>query len=137
MTDEQLIKSVEVCADKQAPCDGCIFDGVGADTCDHKLKIAVIDRLRELTEAVEQNKKNVSQETEEIPGELLETTQLEPDRATLYIAISVAEYHCLTKAATLLEVILADKTYNHENVVEAVRNAVADMRQVAEAGGEE
>ncbi len=43
------------------------------------------------------------------------------------ITITVAEYHFLTKAATLLEVILADKTYNHENVVEAVKNAMQDM----------
>lgn len=53
------------------------------------------------------------------------------------ITITVAEYHFLTKAATHLEVILADKTYGHENVVEAVRNAVEDMKRMAEAGAEE
>lgn len=56
------------------------------------------------------------------------------NKATEYITISVAEYHFLTKAATLLEVVLADKTYNHENVVEAVRNAVQEMQRTAEAG---
>lgn len=49
------------------------------------------------------------------------------NKTTEYITITVAEYHCLTKAATLLEVILADNTYSHENVVAAVRNAVQEM----------
>ena len=53
------------------------------------------------------------------------------------ITISVAEYHFLTKAAAALEIILADKSYNHENVVSAVRNAMQDMVQLAEAGAEE
>lgn len=57
------------------------------------------------------------------------------------ITISVAEYHWLTKAAAMLEVVLADKSYNHENVVAAVRNAMADMVEIAmrpaEAGAEE
>lgn len=53
------------------------------------------------------------------------------------ITISVAEYHCLTKAAAMLEIILADKAYNHENVVEAVRNAVQEMQRTAEAGAAE
>lgn len=53
------------------------------------------------------------------------------------ITISVAEYHCLTKAATLLEVILADKTYGHSDVVEAVRKTIQDMQAAAEAGAEE
>ena len=60
-----------------------------------------------------------------------------PPRASEYITISVAEYHCLTKAAALLEVILADKTYNHENVVAAVRNAVREMQNMLEAGAEQ
>lgn len=50
--------------------------------------------------------------------------------ATEYITITVAEYHFLTKLATMLEVVLADKTYSHENVVEAVRNAVEEMTKV-------
>lgn len=58
-----------------------------------------------------------------------------------YITISVAEYHWLTKAAAMLEVIMADKTYCHDNVVAAVRNAMADMVEIAmkpaEVGGEE
>lgn len=47
------------------------------------------------------------------------------------ITISVAEYHWLTKAAAMLEVVLADKTYSHENVVAAVRNAMQDMVEIA------
>jgi hypothetical protein len=57
--------------------------------------------------------------------------------ATEYITISVAEYHCLTKAAAMLETILADKTYNHAVIVEAVRNAVQEMQRTAEAGAAE
>ena len=59
------------------------------------------------------------------------------ERASEYITISVAEYHFLTKAAAHLEVILADKSYSHENVVAAVRNAMEDMKRMAEAGAAE
>ena len=59
------------------------------------------------------------------------------NQASEYITISVAEYHCLTKAAAMLEIILADKTYSHENVVEAVRNAVKEMQRTAGAGAAE
>lgn len=53
------------------------------------------------------------------------------------ITISVAEYHFLTKAAAFLEAILADKHYDHYNVVEAVRNAIQDMQRLAEEGAAE
>ena len=53
------------------------------------------------------------------------------------ITIPVAEYHFLTKAATLLEIILADKSYDHKTVVSAVRNVVEEMVQQAEAGAAE
>ena len=56
------------------------------------------------------------------------------ERASEYITISVAEYHFLTKAAAHLEVILADKTYGHEAVVAAVRNAMEDMKRMAGEG---
>lgn len=53
------------------------------------------------------------------------------------VTISVAEYHCLTKAATLLEIILADKSYDHKVVVSAVRTVAQEMVQQAEAGAAE
>lgn len=53
------------------------------------------------------------------------------------ITIPVAEYHFLTKAATLLEIILADKSYSPNTVVAAVRTVVAEMVQQAEAGAAE
>lgn len=59
------------------------------------------------------------------------------NKASEYITISVAEYHFLTKAATLLEVILNDKTYQHENVVAAVKNTVQEMQRTAGAGAAE
>ena len=53
------------------------------------------------------------------------------------ITISVAEYHCLTKAATLLETILAAKSYAVEHVVNTVRDTMQEMPQQAEAGAAE
>lgn len=66
-----------------------------------------------------------------------EQARVEIPKPSQLITITVAEYHFLTKAATLLEVILADRTYGHENVVEAVRNTVEEMQRMAEAGAEE
>ena len=57
--------------------------------------------------------------------------------ASEYITIPVAEYHFLTKAATLLEIILADKSYSPNTVVAAARTVVAEMVQQAEAGAAE
>ena len=59
------------------------------------------------------------------------------ERASEYITISVAEYHCLTKAATLLEVILSAKSYHVEAAVETVRTTVDSMIIRAEAGAAE
>lgn len=63
--------------------------------------------------------------------------RVEIPKPSALITITVAEYHFLTKAATLLEVILADKSYGHENVVECVRNTVEEMQRMAEAGAEQ
>ena len=43
------------------------------------------------------------------------------------ITISVAEYHFLTKAATLLEAILSAGEYNPKPVVDAVRKTMQEM----------
>ena len=53
------------------------------------------------------------------------------------ITISVAEYHFLTKAATLLETILAAERYNPTPTVDTVRTVVQEMVQRAEAGAAE
>lgn len=53
-----------------------------------------------------------------------------------YITITVAEYVCLTKAATMLEVIVNDKSFSHHATVEAVKATVRDMQRMAEAGAE-
>lgn len=90
------------------------------------------EKLREAIEAVEQNE-SVSQETAANNKNLPE----EPGQASKYITIPVAEYHFLTKAATLLEIILADKSYDHKTVVSAVRHVVEEMVQQAEAGAAE
>lgn len=57
-------------------------------------------------------------------------------KATQYITISVAEYHYLTKAAALLEVVVNDPTYNHDAVA-AVAATIQDMRRTVEAGAEQ
>jgi hypothetical protein len=49
----------------------------------------------------------------------------------------VAEYHFLTKAATLLETILAAEQYNPKPTVDAVRRTVEKMKRTAEAGAAE
>lgn len=53
------------------------------------------------------------------------------------ITISVAEYHFLTKAATLLEAILNAEDYSQPHVVKAVKNTVEEMKRTAEAGAAE
>lgn len=54
-----------------------------------------------------------------------------------YITITVAEYHCLTKAAAMLEVIINDQTYDHTAVVNAAKAAIEAMQRQAEAGAAE
>jgi hypothetical protein len=65
------------------------------------------------------------------------SVQVEYPKPDALITITVAEYHCLTKAATLLEVIVNDGTYDHAAVVKAVKTTIAAMRNAAEAGAEE
>ena len=59
------------------------------------------------------------------------------NKTTEYITISVAEYHCLTKAAAMLEVICSDQAYDHTTVVNAVKEAIEAMKRPAEAGAAE
>ena len=59
------------------------------------------------------------------------------NKTTEYITITVAEYHFLTKAAAMLEVIVSDQAYDHNAVVEAVKNTVAAMKNPAEGGAAE
>lgn len=53
------------------------------------------------------------------------------NEATKYITISVAEYHILTKAAAMLEVIISDPNYDHTYVVNAVAEAMRDKSEKA------
>ena len=55
------------------------------------------------------------------------------NQATQYITITVAEYHCLTKAAALLEVVANDPTFDHK-AVEGVVATIEKMHRPAEAG---
>lgn len=53
-----------------------------------------------------------------------------------YITITVAEYVFLVKAATMLEVVANDQTYNRDAVA-AVKSTVQAMLQPAEVGAAE
>ena len=59
------------------------------------------------------------------------------ERASEYITISVAEYHFLTKAATLLEAILNADKWNPAPVVTAARSTIEEMKRTAEAGADQ
>lgn len=52
------------------------------------------------------------------------------EQASEYITISVAEYHFLTKLATMLEVILNADDYTQMHVVKATKKAVEEMTKV-------
>lgn len=54
--------------------------------------------------------------------------------ASEYIIITVAEYHFLTKAAAMLEVICNDQTYDHTAAVNAVKATIEAMQRTAEVG---
>lgn len=126
----QNILDLLECDDKERCC-GCSMEGVD---CDERLDVAK-RALQNIIAGVEQ-KNDVSQETKAY-GELEATYQLEPERTTHHIAITVAEYHFLTKMATLLETILAAEQYNPKPTVDAVRTVVAEMIQQHEAGAAE
>lgn len=49
--------------------------------------------------------------------------------ASEYITISVAEYHWLTKAATMLEIVLNDCTL-YSQTTEAVRRTIEEMKSL-------
>lgn len=130
MTDQQIIHSLCCCNSESGGCQDC--DMNGQENCCSRLRTMAACRLDELSRAVEQ-KGNVSQETANSQENSMETgPQLEPERATEYISISVAEYHCLTKAATMLEVILAADEYAAEKVVRSCRSVIEDMHRIVE-----
>lgn len=132
MTDKQIIHSLRCCNSPDISSCNEECDFYSEEKCTGKLLTAAACRLDELSRAVEQ-KGNVSQETANFQEETPETgVQLEPERATKYISISVAEYHCLTKAATMLEVILAADEYDAEKVVRSCRSVIEDMHRIAE-----
>ena len=56
------------------------------------------------------------------------SAEVEADK---FITISVAEYHILTKAAAMLEVIISDPSYDHTTVVNAVAEALRDKTEKA------
>lgn len=114
--------------DSKEFCTGCSMED--AD-CDERLTVAK-RKLRDSIASAERNG-NVSQET----TQKKEGPLVEPDKASKYITIPVAEYHFLTKAATLLEIIMVDSPYSSNTVVAAVRTVVQEMVQHAEVGAAE
>lgn len=126
----QIIFDLLECDNKER-CAGCSMEGVD---CDERLSIAK-SMLLDVMNGVEQ-KNDVSQETKAC-SEMEAAYQLEPERVTQHISITVAEYHFLTRMATLLETILAAEQYNPKPTVDAVRTVVQEMVQQAEAGAAE
>lgn len=59
--------------------------------------------------------------------------QRKAQRADQYITISMAEYHFLTKAAALLEIIMHDHTPYHD-AVRIVKNVLIDNGMLPGAG---
>lgn len=131
MTDREIIDTLLIY--NGGDCTNCQYKDCG--DCTNRLRTEAAFRLSELSRAVEQ-KDNVSQETEN-SQENMSSVQLEPERATEYISIPVAEYQWLTQQEALLLVILSDTTYSHENAVDAVRNAWENsMYRASEGRGE-
>lgn len=128
---EHLAKDIMAHLDcgNYATCNECRLKNTDCDSnCE-----SCTEKLRAALAGVEQNE-SVSQETENFPEP---PAPVEPEQATRYITIPVAEYHFLTKAATLLEIVLADKSYSPNTVLAAVRTVVQEMVQQAEAGAAE
>ena len=50
-----------------------------------------------------------------------------------YITISVAEYHCLTKVATMMELIMKAQSYERDAVLRVVEAALGEMMGVGGA----
>lgn len=109
-------------------CVGCSMEGID---CDERLEVVKRVLLNVIAGAEQKN--DVSRETAESNTAL----PPEPDKASEYITITVAEYHFLTKMATLLDTILAAEQYNPKPTVDAVRTVVAEMIQQHEAGAAE
>lgn len=109
-------------------CTDCHLDD---STCRRNMERCAAE-LRHALEGVEHNA-NVSQETRPKQGPP-DLGLPEPDKVTQHITITVAEYHCLTKAATLLEAVLKAEKYNPTPVVDAARIV---MQEMAEAGAAE
>ena len=131
MTDQQIIHSLCCCNSESGSCQDC--DMNGQEDCCSRLRTLAACRLDELSRAVEQ-KGNVSQETPKSQENPMETgPQLEPERATEYISVSVAEYTRLTRAAAMLEVILAADEYADEKAVRwSCRSVMENVRRIAE-----
>ncbi len=127
---EHIAKDIlaQLVCDQYETCDKCRLQH--AD-CDENREIC-IGVLHGALDAAKQNA-DVSQETAANDTALA----AEPERASKYITIPVAEYHFLTKAATLLETALAADRYNPKATLDAVRTVVQEMIQQAEAGAAE
>ena len=134
MTDRQIIHSL-CCCNGEGSCQDCEMHD--QENCTDRLRTLAACLLDELSRAVEQ-KNDVSQETpksqEKTPGI---GVQLEPERATEYISVSVAEYTRLTRAAAMLEVILAADEYATETVVRSCRTAMEGRLQAGEGRGDQ
>ena len=117
----------------ETPCEDCTLNEqckMNGASCTENLNISR-EKLRAALAAVERNG-NVSRETRPKLGPP-DLGLPEPDKASKYITITVAEYHCLTKAAAWLEMITHVKDYEHTVVINAVKASIEAMYEQAGA----
>ena len=57
MTDNEIIKALEICADDKKPCDGCVFHE--DDFCGTDLEKAALDLIKRQQERIERLKDNL------------------------------------------------------------------------------
>lgn len=84
---------------------------------------------------MEMNEQRQTQEQKKVPPmpETKRNPRLpEPKRAgaSEYITISVAEYHCLTKAATMLELLMKARPYERDTITRVIEAALGEMMGV-------
>lgn len=108
-------------------CNDCETCRLNPDDCS-TVGGRIVEALRGALEDAERNE-SVSQETVVNNAALV----AEPEQATKYITITVAEYHFLTKATTLLEAIMHAPMHDRHALIEAAQKTIA----FSEAGAAE
>lgn len=129
LTDKEIIESLRLCADVDAPCKGCPAD-CDAE-CTDMLKKAAANRLEELLAPVKQENQCFT-ENGKNPGE----TQ-EPTKSTEYISIRLEEYAYLRNLDVLMDILLGDGDYSTFRNVVAVRQSIREINESRRVAAQE